>query len=113
MCDRLECDDEYIGESAGTLRERLKEHVRAASPLCNHANITGHHTRVDNFSIVGRKLYSIPRTTREAMKIRVNDPSLNRNIGKFQLSHIWDKVLFNTLTINLNSPFHNSSYPLQ
>ena len=27
----------------------------------------------------------------------VNDPSLNRNIGKYQLTHIWGEVLFNNL----------------
>ena len=34
-CDWLECDEEYIGESARTFGERLKEHSRAPSPqLC-------------------------------------------------------------------------------
>ena len=27
--------------------------------------------------------------------IRVNNPFLNRNIGKYNLPHIWDEVLFN------------------
>ena len=27
------------------------------------------------------------------MFIRLNDPSLNKNLGKFQLSHIWDEAL--------------------
>ena len=27
---------------------------------------------------------------------RVNNPTLNRNIGKFNLHHIWDRVLLNT-----------------
>ena len=30
---------------------------------------------------------------KEAILIRVNDPSLNRNIDKYQLPHIWDEVL--------------------
>ena len=32
---------------------------------------------------------------KEAIYIRVNNPSLNRNIGKYQLPHIWDEVLNN------------------
>ena len=36
------------------------------------------------------------RTIKEALYIRVNNPSLNRNIGKYHLPHIWDEVLFNT-----------------
>ena len=33
--------------------------------------------------------------------IRVNNPSLNRNIGKYHLPHIWDKVLFNIPELKL------------
>ena len=32
-CDRLECDEEYIGETARTFGERLKEHLKAPSPI--------------------------------------------------------------------------------
>ena len=46
--------EEYIGESARTIGERLKEHLKVPFPMFDHANIKGHHTRVDNFSIVGR-----------------------------------------------------------
>ena len=45
------------------------------------------------FSILGREDQSIARTIKEAILIRVNVPSLNRNIGKYQLPHIWDEVL--------------------
>ena len=31
-CNRVECDDEYIGESSRTFRERFKEHLKAPSP---------------------------------------------------------------------------------
>ena len=31
----------------------------------------------------------------------VNNPSLNNNIGKFNLSHIWDRVLLNTKGLTL------------
>ena len=52
-CDRLGCGEEYIGESAGVFRERLKGYFRAPSPTYDHANTTGHHTKLDNFSTVG------------------------------------------------------------
>ena len=55
--------------------------------------LTGHEVYVDNFCIVGREDQSMARTNREAMLIRVNDPSLNRDVGKYQLPHIWDGVL--------------------
>ena len=30
---------------------------------------------------------------KESMYIRVNNPSLNKNIGKYHLPHVWDEVL--------------------
>ena len=67
--------------------------MKAPSPIHDHYNITGHEVFLDNFSIVGRDYQNIARTIKEAILIRVNDPSLNRNIGKYQLAHIWDEVL--------------------
>ena len=37
---------------------------------------------LDNFSIVGRESCNLSRRIKEAIYIRVNYPSLNRNIGK-------------------------------
>ena len=92
-CGRADCEDEYIGELGRTFAERFREHMRAPSPIHDHFNIIGHEVSLDNFSIVGREDQSMARTIREAMLIRVNDPSLNRNICKYQLPHIWDEVL--------------------
>ena len=44
---------------------------------------------------------SIARNIKEAIYIRANDPSLNRNIGKFQLPHIWDEVLARSPELHL------------
>ena len=35
----------------------------------------------------------VAKEIKEAILIRVNDPSLNRNIGKYQLPNIWNEVL--------------------
>ena len=32
------------------------------------------------------------RYIKESIFIRVNNPTLNNNIGKFNIPHIWDKV---------------------
>ena len=37
-CDRLECDEEYIGETSRTFGERFKEHLKAPSPIHDHSN---------------------------------------------------------------------------
>ena len=77
-CYRLECKVQYIGESAKTFRERLEEHLRALSPIHDHDSISGHLTKLNNFSTVGREYHFITSTTNKAMFIRVNDPSLNQ-----------------------------------
>ena len=100
-CDRVECDDEYIGESSRTFGERFKEHLKAPSPIFGHYNTTGHKVSLENFSIVGREEQNLMRTIKEALYIRLNNPSLNRNIGKYHLPHIWDEVLFNTSELKL------------
>ena len=100
-CDRVDCDDEYIGESARNFEERYKEHLKAPSPIYDHHNISGHDVTVDDFTILGREDHSLLRTIKEALYIRANNPSLNRNIGKYHLPHIWDEVLCNISELNL------------
>ena len=44
-----------------------------------------------------------------------NNPSLNRNIGKLNLNHIWDKVLLNTPGLKISPPqvyvhIHNNGH---
>ena len=92
-CGRVDCDEEYIGESGRTFAERFREQMKVPSPIHAHHNITDDELSLDNFSTVGREDQSIARTIKEAILIRVNDPSLNRNIAKYQLPHIWDEVL--------------------
>ena len=81
-CGRLECGEEYIGETARTFGERFKEHLKAPSPIYDHSNLTGHSTTLENFSILGREEKNLSRLIKESMFLRVNNPSLNRNIGK-------------------------------
>ena len=68
-----------------------------------HNTATGHTTSVENVKIIGREGHDTPRTIKEAIYIRVNNPTLNRNIGKYNLPHIWDKVLFSIPELNFIS----------
>ena len=52
-CDRVDCDEEYIGESSRVFGETFKEHQKAPSPIFDHFNTTVHSITIDNFSIVG------------------------------------------------------------
>ena len=87
-CGRVDCDEEYIEESSRTFGERFKEHQKAPSPIFDHHTITGHNISVENFNIVGREEHNLKRAIKEALYIRVNNPSLNRNVGKYHLPHI-------------------------
>ena len=100
-CNRVDCDEEYIGESSRVFGERFKEHQKAPFPIFDHTNTSGHNINIENFIIVGRGDQNLKRAIKEALFIRVNNPSLNRNIGKFHLPHIWDEVLFNTSELTL------------
>ena len=62
---------------------------------------TGHTTNQNNFQIIGREGQNLARNIKESIYIRVNNPSLNNSIGKFNLSHIWDRVLLNTNGLSL------------
>ena len=101
-CRRIDCDEEDIEESARTFGERYKEHLKAPSPIFGHQNSSDHKTSMENFQIIGREENSMVRTIKEAMYIRVNNPTLNRNIGKYNLSHIWDRVLFTIPELKIN-----------
>ena len=101
QCNNLGCDDEYIGETSRTFGERYKEHLKAPSAIHHHSTLTGHTTNQNNFQIIGREGHNLARNIKESIYIRVNNPSLNNNIGKFNLSHIWDRVLLNTKGLTL------------
>ena len=102
-CSSPACDDEYIGETSRTFCERYKEHLKDTSPIHHHSNQTGHPTTHNNFQIIGREGHNLARYIKESNFIRVNNPSLNNNVGKFALPHIWDRVLANTPDYRLKS----------
>ena len=45
-----------------------------------------HTTNQKNFQIIGREGHNLARNIKESIYIRVNNPTLNNNIGKFNLS---------------------------
>ena len=94
-------EKECIRELSRTFGERLKEHLRALSPICQQSQVAGHPISVDCFTIIGRKAHGFTRAIREALFICINDSSLNRSLGKYQHVHIWDEVLQNTPSLHL------------
>ena len=93
QCPHIHCSSSYIGECGRSLGERVKEHPKAPSPIHLHSTTTGHPMDPNQFNIMHKDVHSQSRTIKEAMFICVQDPPLNRNIGKYQLPHIWDQLL--------------------
>ena len=100
-CNEDGHEEEYIGESARTFVESFKEHQKSPSQIYDHYNTSCHKVNINNFTIVGRGDQNLTRAIKEALFIRVNDPSLDRNIGKYHLPHIWDEVLHKTSELKL------------
>ena len=108
QCADLGCDDEYIGETSRTFGERYKEHLKEPSPIHQHSNLTGHPTSHNNIQIIRREGHNLARNIMESIFIRGNNATLNNNIGKFNLPHIWDRVLLNTPGLNLKRQVNNN-----
>ena len=80
------CDEEYIGETSTTFGERYKDHLKEPSLTYERSNNSGNSTNLDNFTIIGREDYGLARTIKESIYIRVNNPTLNRNVGNYNLT---------------------------
>ena len=60
-------------------------------------------TNPEDFTIIGREDHGLARTIKESINISVNNPTLNRNVGKYNIHHIWGRVLFNTPGLKINN----------
>ena len=97
-------DEKYIGETARSLGKDAKKISNIPSPIHAHIQQTGHNIEDKSFNIIGKEDWGQARTIKESIYIRVNNPNLNQNIGKNNLSHIWDRDLFNTPGLKLALP---------
>ena len=79
-CPHINCPEEYIGESGRAFEDRIKESLKAPSPVHQHSNSTGHSVSPDCFTTVHGESQGTSRNIKEAMFIHVNDPLLNRNL---------------------------------
>ena len=94
-CDRVECDEEYIGQSSRTFLERLKKLLKPPFPIYDHCKTTGHTTTVENFSTVGKEDPSLMRTIKEAIYIDQQSIPKQKH-SQIPSAHILDDILFKT-----------------
>ena len=64
-----------LGNQLEHLVKGLKEHVKVPSPIFGHHSVIGHHTSVDDCSIVGRVGHNFARTIKEFTYMRVTTQS--------------------------------------
>ena len=98
----------YREKSPGLWGNTTDSISRSPPPIHAHSLHTSHLLNPDQFNIIGREDQNLSRLIKDSIYITVNNPTLNRNIAKFNLSHLWDRVLFSPLT--LKQPFHKGMY---
>ena len=102
--EAIDCGEEYIGETSRTLGEHYREHLKEPFPVHVHSQHTSHQLNTDQSNIIEREGWDLSRLIKESIYIRVNNPTLNRNIGKFNLSFIWGRILFSTPNLKTAFP---------
>jgi hypothetical protein len=81
---RGQCSESYIGETERSLKTRFLEHRRpssTSSEVSQHIHIEspGHRVDLDKVNILDRESRYFERGVKEAIYIRVNQPSLNKD----------------------------------
>ena len=60
---RLECNEEYIGESSKIFGERLKEHLKVPPPIYDRQSKRGYSTSVEDFNITSKEGQNLARSS--------------------------------------------------
>ena len=97
QCGDIACGEEYIGETSRTWAERYKEHLKQLSPIYVHIQQTGHIPTTNNFNIHREGGPGPGQDLQEAIYIRVNNPTLNRNMVNTTSITYWTEFFLTTL----------------
>ena len=98
---RITCDDceaTYVGETERSLKARFDEHKRPSSISSEvsrhlHASNPAHTIQLDKTKVLDTEPRWFERGVKEAIYIRTNTPSLNRDGGRHNLPPVWDNIL--------------------
>ena len=93
-----DCEASYIGETERSLKARFQEHRRPSSSTSEvskhlHTEQPGHSVQLDKVKILDVEPRWFERGVKEAIHIKVNKPTLNRDGGRYQLPSVWDNLL--------------------
>ena len=89
------CTAEYIGETNRSLKERVSDHRNPSSSAIRNHYISTKHPKVElkNLTIKDRESNILQHQAKEALRIHIKDPSLNRNIDKVRIPSVFNKLL--------------------
>ena len=79
-----ECPLTYIGETGRTLAMRMKDHLKLRNPLTavgEHCAHEHHKITKDSVKVLARGDIWLKRKVREAIKIKIGQPAMNRDQG--------------------------------
>ena len=74
----------YIGETGRTLATRMKDHLNLGKPLTavgEHCLHEHHNITKDSVKVLARDDIWLKRKVREAIKIKIGQPAMNRDQG--------------------------------
>ena len=88
-----DCGEHYIGETARTLEKRLGEHQKqTTSAIQEHQSQANHEIDWEGVKILDKESVDVKRKIKEAIHIRRQRPTLNRD-GGYDLPAIFDHLL--------------------
>ena len=92
------CKEDYIGETERSVKARFNEHRRPSSHTSEvskhiHSEHPSHKVALDQVDILDREQGWFQRGVKESIYIRSEKPTLNKDGGRHNLSHIYDAVL--------------------
>ena len=88
-----QCNKDYVGETSRSLETRVKEHLsRNLSAVHEHCKLTDHSVDSSKTKVLATESNTFKCRKREAIEIRLRNPSLNRDNG-FKLARIYDAIL--------------------
>ena len=75
-----------------------------------HHDTTGHSVDIKDVKILAKESKFHERGVKEAIFIRVNNPSLNKDQGRHFLPHLWDSLLMSRVpSVKQGIPLNQSS----
>ena len=108
------CEASYVGETEKSLKARFSEHRRSSattSEVSRHVNFDrpGHMIDLDYtklLTVVEPKWFA--QGVKETIYIRLKDPNLNSDWGRYNLSSVWNNLF---KTIGTTTPIGREIFP--